>query len=249
MKAVDVAEDAVAVGEGHAGCPDQSMWLLPSTKPVPGARGRGVAMRQAGGSSRALNQSRIQHPKFGQLQAAKYHAGLENTLDLLSQFPRIGLPSYDLRGGLYRFPFTPHVIFYTHAADHILIVRGGMRGRISSACSEIQRRDCDRTGWRRQPRVRPRTSGSRSRPASAHSAGRRRRTPPRRRRGWRRVEWDRSASAQPFGRSPTLPSGRQPDASLAHCSSQRSRAMRPCMPSMWVSIQWQSDGVHWAIWS
>jgi plasmid stabilization system protein ParE len=41
---------------------------------------------------------------FGAQQAIKYISGLENTLDLLSRFSRIGLPSYDLSEGLYRFP-------------------------------------------------------------------------------------------------------------------------------------------------
>lgn len=60
---------------------------------------------------------------FGRIRAAQYHAGLENTFDLLSRFSRIGLPTYDLREGLYRFPFKEHVVFYTHATDHIFIVR------------------------------------------------------------------------------------------------------------------------------
>lgn len=34
---------------------------------------------------------------FGTRQAIKYISSLENTMDLLSRFPRIGLPSYDLR--------------------------------------------------------------------------------------------------------------------------------------------------------
>ena len=61
--------------------------------------------------------------RFGQLQSAKYHASLERTFDILAGFPRIGSPSYDLREGLYRFPHKAHVIFYTHAPEHILIVR------------------------------------------------------------------------------------------------------------------------------
>ena len=60
---------------------------------------------------------------FGSRQAIKYSAALTTTFELLSRFPRIGLPSYDLRDGLYHFPHKSHVIFYTQAHDHILIVR------------------------------------------------------------------------------------------------------------------------------
>lgn len=37
---------------------------------------------------------------FGLTQALKYHVGLESRFDLLSEFPRIGSPCYDLRPGL-----------------------------------------------------------------------------------------------------------------------------------------------------
>lgn len=60
---------------------------------------------------------------FGALQAVKYHASLERTFQLLADFPRIGLPTYDLRPGLYRLPHKSHTIFYTHGLDHILIAR------------------------------------------------------------------------------------------------------------------------------
>ena len=60
---------------------------------------------------------------FGDVQAAKYHAALENTFELLSIFTRIGLPSYDLQEGLYRFPHKSHMIFYVHEDDQIRIVR------------------------------------------------------------------------------------------------------------------------------
>ena len=60
---------------------------------------------------------------FGPMQAIKYVAALEQSFETLANFPRIGLPTYDLRQGLYRFPHQSHVIFYTYASDHILIVR------------------------------------------------------------------------------------------------------------------------------
>jgi toxin ParE1/3/4 len=60
---------------------------------------------------------------FGLAQALKYHLALESRFELLAQFPRIGLPTYDLLPGLYRFPYAAHVIFYTIAPDHIFIVR------------------------------------------------------------------------------------------------------------------------------
>jgi toxin ParE1/3/4 len=60
---------------------------------------------------------------FGFAQALKYHLALESRFDLLAEFPRIGIPTYDLRPGLYRLPYKAHVIFYTIQADHIFIVR------------------------------------------------------------------------------------------------------------------------------
>jgi toxin ParE1/3/4 len=60
---------------------------------------------------------------FGLTQALKYHVGLESRFELLSEFPRIGSPCYDLQPGLYRFPWKSHAIFYTIHPDHILIVR------------------------------------------------------------------------------------------------------------------------------
>jgi toxin ParE1/3/4 len=60
---------------------------------------------------------------FGFAQALKYQLALESRFELLAQFPRIGMPSYDLLPGLYRFPYQAHMIFYTMAADSILIVR------------------------------------------------------------------------------------------------------------------------------
>jgi toxin ParE1/3/4 len=60
---------------------------------------------------------------FGLAQALKYHLALESRFELLAQFPRIGLPTYDLLPGLYRFPYMVHAIFYTIAPDHVFIVR------------------------------------------------------------------------------------------------------------------------------
>jgi toxin ParE1/3/4 len=60
---------------------------------------------------------------FGLAQALKYHLALESRFELLAQFPRIGLPTYDLLPGLYRFPYAAHVIFYLIAPDHVLLVR------------------------------------------------------------------------------------------------------------------------------
>jgi toxin ParE1/3/4 len=62
-------------------------------------------------------------PISGLSQALKYYLALESRFELLAQFPRIGLPTYDLFPGLYRFPYMAHVIFYTIAPEHIFIVR------------------------------------------------------------------------------------------------------------------------------
>ena len=60
---------------------------------------------------------------FGLAQALKYHLALESRFELLAQFPRIGVPTYDLLPGLYRFVYATHVIFYTMAHEHIFVVR------------------------------------------------------------------------------------------------------------------------------
>jgi toxin ParE1/3/4 len=60
---------------------------------------------------------------FGFAQALKYQLALESRFELLAQFPRIGMPTYDLLPGLYRFPYQSHMIFYTMAAEGVFIVR------------------------------------------------------------------------------------------------------------------------------
>ena len=60
---------------------------------------------------------------FGLAQALKYHLALESRFELLGQFPRIGLPTYDLHPGLYRYPYESHTIFFTIEPDHVFIVR------------------------------------------------------------------------------------------------------------------------------
>ena len=59
--------------------------------------------------------------EFGQSQADEYFDGLERTFALLADFPRIGTPADDLLVGLRRFRFKSHIIFYTEAADHIVV--------------------------------------------------------------------------------------------------------------------------------
>jgi toxin ParE1/3/4 len=59
---------------------------------------------------------------FGLAQALKYQLALESRFELLAQFPRIGVPTYDLLPGLYRFVYVAHVI-YTIAPEHVFIVR------------------------------------------------------------------------------------------------------------------------------
>lgn len=60
---------------------------------------------------------------FGLAQSLKYHLALESRFELLAEFPRIGTPTYDLRPGLYRYPYKAHMIFYTIEPDHMFIVR------------------------------------------------------------------------------------------------------------------------------
>jgi toxin ParE1/3/4 len=57
--------------------------------------------------------------EFGLNQALKYHLGLESRFELLALFPRIGLPTYDVRPGLYRYPYKAHTIFFTIEQDDI----------------------------------------------------------------------------------------------------------------------------------
>ena len=60
---------------------------------------------------------------FGLAQALKYHLALESRFELLGQFPRLGIPTYDLRPGLYHYPYESHTIFYTIEPDHVSIAR------------------------------------------------------------------------------------------------------------------------------
>ena len=53
----------------------------------------------------------------------------------------------------------------------------------------------------------------------------------------------------PFGLSPALLSGRQPEASFCACSIHLSRVTRPLKPSSWPSNQATFSGVQFAIWS
>ena len=59
--------------------------------------------------------------KFGIYQAEAYHAGFERIFSLLAQFPRMGVSTDELAIGLRRFQFQSHYVFYSEAADHILI--------------------------------------------------------------------------------------------------------------------------------
>lgn len=59
--------------------------------------------------------------RFGQYQADAYHAGLQGTFDLLSDFPRIGQPVDELRAGYRRFRFQSHFVFYTAETNGVVI--------------------------------------------------------------------------------------------------------------------------------
>ena len=48
---------------------------------------------------------------FGIPQALKYHLALESRFELLGEFPRLGMPTYDLRPGLYRYLTNPTPYF------------------------------------------------------------------------------------------------------------------------------------------
>lgn len=58
---------------------------------------------------------------FGEYQAEAYHAGMERSFGLLADFPRMGSSADEIIQGLRRFRFQSHSIFYSHAADHVLI--------------------------------------------------------------------------------------------------------------------------------
>ncbi len=59
--------------------------------------------------------------KFGTYQAEAYLAGLEHTFQLLTDFPRIGVPADELRQGFRRYRYQLHYVFYTEEDDYILI--------------------------------------------------------------------------------------------------------------------------------
>lgn len=58
---------------------------------------------------------------FGEGQTAAYLAGLEQSFQLLVNFPAIGAAAFELKPGLRRYRYQSHYIFYTRHEDHIRI--------------------------------------------------------------------------------------------------------------------------------
>lgn len=66
---------------------------------------------------------RYSEETFGTYQAEAYSEGLNRTLQLLADFPRMGRSAEDLRPGLFRLGYQSHMIFYTIEPDYIMIRR------------------------------------------------------------------------------------------------------------------------------
>ena len=64
---------------------------------------------------------RFTQKRFGSYQAKAYHAGLERTFGLLSDFPKIGANASEVLSGARRFRFQSHLIFYSEEEGYILI--------------------------------------------------------------------------------------------------------------------------------
>lgn len=60
---------------------------------------------------------------FGQTQTEVYVRALKECLDLLGQFPEMGISSEEIRPGYRRFSHQSHVIFYRPEPEFVLIVR------------------------------------------------------------------------------------------------------------------------------
>ncbi len=60
---------------------------------------------------------------FGVIQARDYLDNLINTLQILSNNPKLGRAADELSNGLRRYEYKSHTIFYTHKRQEILIVR------------------------------------------------------------------------------------------------------------------------------
>jgi toxin ParE1/3/4 len=58
---------------------------------------------------------------FGEYQADAYHAGLERTFGLLSDFPRMAPRVEGARPEVRSFRFQSHVIVYSEELGHIVI--------------------------------------------------------------------------------------------------------------------------------
>ena len=58
---------------------------------------------------------------FGAMQTAAYVAGLEASFNILVNYPRIGVASFEIKAGLRRYRHQSHYIFYTEQGDYLLV--------------------------------------------------------------------------------------------------------------------------------
>ena len=58
---------------------------------------------------------------FGTMKTAAYVAGLEASFNLLVNYPRIGVASFEIKAGLRRYRHQSHYIYYTEHGDTLLI--------------------------------------------------------------------------------------------------------------------------------
>jgi len=65
---------------------------------------------------------RYSFQEFGENQAIKYKASLDECFQLLAENPSMGRECHHIRDGYFRHKHESHIIFYTQRSNHIFIV-------------------------------------------------------------------------------------------------------------------------------
>ena len=61
--------------------------------------------------------------RFGKVMAFNYLIELKSCFEILADNPKMGKERYEIKQGLYSFPFVSHLIFYRILQNSIRIVR------------------------------------------------------------------------------------------------------------------------------
>ncbi len=61
--------------------------------------------------------------QWGKRQAVRYLEALNESVQLLANNPKLGMPRENLAPGLLSFPYKSHIIYYCKAKRDIIVVR------------------------------------------------------------------------------------------------------------------------------